>query len=374
MNITNFLQVLNKEFFVGVPDSQLKLLCDYLYNIYGIGKEHIIANNEGNACAIASGYYLATNKTPIVYLQNSGIGNIINPVCSLMNNQIYGIPCIFIIGHRGKPGVKDEIQHSFQGQITLDLLKTCNISYYVISNNTKIEDIINTQNNFERLLKEGKQVAYVVEKDVFTYDKNVEYKNNNKIIREEAIKCILKYSKDDVIVATTGKTAREVYEVRTNNNEKHNNDFLTLGSMGHASSIALGIALQKSDKRVWILDGDGALLMHMGAMAMIGSSSPNNIIHILFNNESHESVGGMPTISNKIDYLSLAKALNYKNIYQINNEEELDLIIKNLTNKKSLSFVEIKTKIFSRKDLGRPKTKAKDDMKDFMNIFIKNGI
>lgn len=368
MNIVNFLNVINSDFFVGVPDSQLKPMCDYLMNNFGIdGKHHLIAANEGNAVGIAAGYNIATNKIPVVYLQNSGIGNIVNPVASLLNEKIYGIPMIFVIGWRGEPGVHDEPQHLFQGEITLKLLEDIGIDYYIVDIDSNEDDITNAMNKFNVLLNNNKQVAFIIKKGSLEYDKNTIYNNGNDLLREVAIKKIVDYTNEDLIVSTTGKISRELYEIRDKYNLKHNFDFLTVGSMGHCSSIALGISLN-TDKRVWCLDGDGAVLMHMGALSTIGSVYPNNFVHIVLNNEAHESVGGMPTTIKSVNLSEIAKNCGYKYAATVNNLVDLDKELKHITENKVLSFLEIKVSILSRKDLGRPKTSPIENLDKFKEI------
>ena len=368
MKINEFLDVLHCDFFTGVPDSQLRALCDYLMNKYGIdAKHHIIAANEGNAVALAAGYYLATQKIPVVYMQNSGEGNIINPVASLINDNVYAIPCIFIVGWRGEPGVHDEPQHVYQGKATLKLLEDMDIAYFVISKDTTIQLIKEKMEEFNELLSKGKQVAFVIKKGTLEYEKKVKYSNSYSMIREEAIKHIVTISKNDLIISTTGKASRELFEIRENNNQGHGYDFLTVGSMGHSSSIALSIALQRPNKKIWIIDGDGAVLMHMGAMAVIGSNKPNNLIHIVINNGAHETVGGMPTVANNINIVNVAKACGYEYAIKVNSYLELDNELKKVKELNKLSLIEVCCSISSRSDLGRPTTTPIENKNDFIN-------
>lgn len=370
MHIKHLIQTLavhKISFFTGVPDSQLSPLCTYLYNTHNISNTHIVAANEGNAAAIAAGYHLATGKVPCVYLQNSGEGNIINPVTSLLNPHVYGIPCLFIIGWRGEPGIHDEPQHIFQGQITLPLLDTLNLTYKVIDKNTTPEELQENFENFEEKLTEGNSVALVIKKGAFTYEEPFTYQNEHTLIREDIIREITKVSEEDIIISTTGKTSRELFEIREAMQQSHKYDFLTVGSMGHSSSIALGVALYKPHTRVWCIDGDGAALMHMGAMAVIGAQKPANLIHIVINNVSHESVGGMPTVADKIDLPLIAEACGYEQIHTINSMEQLLLILPEIKAKNRLTFIEIKAKIGSRADLGRPTLTAQENKENFMN-------
>lgn len=355
------------EFFTGVPDSQLKALCSYLIDKYGISAKHIIAANEGNTVALAAGYHLATGKIPVVYLQNSGIGNIINPVASLLNDKVYGIPCIFIVGWRGEPGAHDEPQHIFQGEVTLKLLEDMDIKTFVINRDTTEEKFAAQLDIFMPRLKAGKSVAFIVRKDALEFDGKVKYKNSHIMIREEIIRHIVEAAGKDTIISTTGKTSRELFEIREAKQQTHIHDFLTVGSMGHSSSIALGIALNKPDKRVWCIDGDGAALMHLGAMAVIGANKPQNMIHIVINNEAHESVGGMPTVAGAIDLKKIAEGCGYPFIKTVTDYRELDNALNEAKNTSVLSFIEAKAAIGARDNLGRPTTTAKENKEKFMD-------
>lgn len=367
MQVIDFVKTLNKDFYTGVPDSQLKALCNYLMNTYGIDeKHHIIAANEGNCVGLAAGYHLATKKVPVVYMQNSGEGNIINPVASLLNEKVYNIPMIFVIGWRGEPGVHDEPQHIYQGEVTTKLLDDMNIKYFIIGEDTTKDELEKQMKKFNELLMNGKQVAFVVRKNALKYDEKVEYKNDYKMKREEVIEHIVKVSGDDPIISTTGKASRELFEIREKNKQSHEYDFLTVGSMGHSSSIALGVAINKPDKKIWCIDGDGALLMHMGSMAVIGSIKPKNLVHILINNSAHETVGGMPTATKELKVKKLAKACHYKKRYSVDNFLDLDKALEEAKNNNELTFIEVKTAIGARNDLGRPTTTAIENKENFM--------
>lgn len=359
------------DFFTGVPDSQLKPLCNYLMSVYGIGSHHIIAANEGNCTALAAGYHLATGKIPVVYMQNSGIGNIINPVASLMNDKVYGIPCIFFVGWRGEPGIHDEPQHIFQGEVTVKLLEDMDIRTFIISRDTTEEEVKNQLALWEPLLKSGKQVAFVVRKGALEFDGKVDYGNKNTMLREEIIRHIVSVSGTDPIVSTTGKASRELFEIREANKQPHGYDFLTVGSMGHSSSIALEIALQKKDKKIWCIDGDGAMLMHMGSMALIGAENPENLVHIIINNGAHETVGGMPTVASKIDICAIARGCGYKNAVCVDSFDLLDRELSLAKERNELSLIEIKCSVGAREDLGRPTTTAKENKENFMAYLNK---
>lgn len=371
MKVEKLVEIIGSDFYVGVPDSQLKALCNYLMAEYGKDpKHHIIAANEGNCTALAAGYHLATGRIPVVYMQNSGEGNIINPVASLMNDRVYAIPCVFIIGWRGEPGVHDEPQHIYQGEVTLKLLEDMDITYFVISKETTEDELAAKMKEFRDILAMGKQVAFVIKKGALEFDGRVKYENGNSMSREDIIKHIVGFTGDDPVVSTTGKASRELFEIREARGEGHEKDFLTVGSMGHASSIALGIALQKPDKRIWIIDGDGAALMHMGAMAVIGTNAPKNVIHIVINNGAHETVGGMPTVAGKIDLVAIAKGCGYSEAVSVSNFEDLGMELEAARKRNAVSLIEVKCSIGARENLGRPTTTAGENKENFMK-YIK---
>lgn len=366
MKAKDFLKIVGADFFTGVPDSLLKPLCDEIYNQYGISDKHIIGANEGNCVALASGYHLATGKIPLVYLQNSGLGNIINPVASLLNDKVYGIPCIFVVGWRGEPNVKDEPQHVFQGEITLKMLEDIDIKSFVIDKSTSCEDVEKAIEEFQNLLSMGKSVAFVVKKGAFISENATEFSNENEMSREEIVERIAISAGESIIVSTTGKASRELFEIRENNKQDHKYDFLTVGSMGHSSSIALGIALNKKNEKVYCIDGDGAMLMHMGSLAVIGARKPKNLIHILINNASHETVGGMPTVGDTTDFISIALACGYEKAVKVRNLDELDKELGLAKNSNQLVFIEAISSLGARENLGRPTTTAKENKETFM--------
>ena len=367
MKVEDFVDALGCDFYTGVPDSQLKALCNYLMNTYGIDKNHhIIAANEGNCTALAAGYHLATGKVPVVYMQNSGEGNIINPVASLLNDKVYAIPCIFVIGWRGEPGIHDEPQHIYQGQITCDLLDLMDIENFVIDKETTVDELKEQMKKYSSILDEGKNVAFVIGKNALTYDEKVEYRNDNEMIREEIIKHIVNVSGEDPIVSTTGKASRELFEIREANQQSHKYDFLTVGSMGHSSSIALGVAINKPDECIWCIDGDGAVLMHMGSMGVVANVNPDNFIHIVINNGAHETVGGMPTVASNMNLVEIAKACGYSYAVSVDNFDDLDSELSKVKDMNKLCFIEVKCSIGARDDLGRPTTTAIENKENFM--------
>lgn len=368
MKVEKLVEIIGSDFYTGVPDSQLKALCNYLMNEYGIDpKHHVIAANEGNCTALAAGYHLATGKVPVVYMQNSGEGNIINPVASLLNDKVYAIPTVFIVGWRGEPGSHDEPQHIYQGEVTIKLLEDMGIKTFTIGKDTTDEEVETVMADFRDVLAKGKDVAFVIRKGAISYDGNVKYVNDNKMIREEIIQHIVKASGEDPIVSTTGKASRELFETRVVNAQSHKYDFLTVGSMGHTSSIALGVAINKPNTRIWCVDGDGAVLMHMGSMAVLGANAPKNIVHVVINNGAHETVGGMPTVAAKIDFVTLAKACGYPYAVCVDTFEKLDEELEAAKTREELSLIEVKCSIGARDNLGRPTTTALENKENFMD-------
>lgn len=359
------------DFFAGVPDSLLKNVCAYITD--HIDSHHnIIAANEGGAIGLAAGYHLATGKIPLVYMQNSGEGNIINPLASLTDKDVYNIPILLLIGWRGKPGVKDEPQHVKQGKVTLALLDTMGIRHEILSKDEKeCKEQIDRAVNY---MKQTNEVyALIVEKD--TFDSYTLYNNINndfEMSREEAIHTVASScGESDVIVSTTGMISRELFEYRSAMNQGHERDFLTVGSMGHASQIALGIAIEKPNRRVLCFDGDGAAIMHMGGMAIVAKHATPNYIHVVFNNGAHDSVGGQPTVGLDIDLLAVAKALGYKNTFSITTCEELTKTLEIIKNEEGPHFLQICVRKGNRKDLGRPTTtpiQNKQAFMDFLNL------
>lgn len=367
MNVEKLIRQLNVDFFTGVPDSLLKPLCDYLIATYGLDPQHhIVAANEGNSVAIAAGYHLATGKVPVVYLQNSGIGNIINPIASLTNEKVYAIPMIFLIGWRGEPGVKDEPQHLFQGEVTEQLIRDMEIAYSVISCETTESELSDAVAQFRRELSEGKDVAFLIKKGALKSQDSYKYLGLRGMKREEIIKHITAVAGKDVVISTTGKASRELYEIREQRGEGHHFDFLTVGSMGHSSSIALGVAMQTPHQKVWCIDGDGAALMHMGALAVIGTVKPSNMIHVIINNGAHESVGGMPTVARKIRLSEVAKSCGYSHVFLVQTPDELDKALCSSKQLEGPNFIEVEACLGARENLGRPKTSTIENKREIM--------
>ncbi|MBQ7563571.1 MAG: phosphonopyruvate decarboxylase [Lachnospiraceae bacterium] len=367
MKVEDFVDVIDADFYTGVPDSQLRALCDYLMARYGLDpKHHLIAANEGNCTAIAAGYHMATGKYPVVYMQNSGEGNAINPIASLLHEKVYNIPVIFVIGWRGEPGIHDEPQHIYQGEVTLKLLEDMQIPYCVVAPDSDKEALQSAWKELRETLSNNRSVAFVIKKGSLSFEDKAAYGNAYTLVREKVIEQIVEHSGTDPIVSTTGKISRELFEIRERRGEGHQYDFLTVGSMGHSSSIALGIALQKPEARLWCIDGDGAMLMHMGSLAVIGSVQPDNLVHIVLNNCAHETVGGMPTAAGSLDIVGLAKSCGYQYAASVPGEEELQAELLRARERRGLTLLEVKCAIGSRSDLGRPTTPAKENKQNFM--------
>ena len=346
----DFLISKNIDMFAGVPDSLLANLCACIKENTPKAN-NIITANEGNAVAICSGYYLSTGKIGVVYMQNSGEGNAVNPLLSLADEDVYSIPMLLIVGWRGEPGKHDEPQHIKQGKVTLQLLETMGIDYAVLN------DDYEKQLNYavEYMRSENKPYALIVRKGLFSSYKITKEISSCSLTREDALKIIINnLTEDDIIVSTTGKTSREIFEIREANGQGHSNDFLTVGSMGHTASIAYGVAIG-TNKDVWCIDGDGSFIMHMGSIAVIGANIPNNFKYILNDNNAHESVGGQPTCSKSLNIPEILKGCGFKEVIVANTAEEIVSGIIKLKEKTSIALI-LHTKQGSREDLGRPTT------------------
>ena len=368
----NLLSEYGIEFYAGVPDSLLKNLCAYITD-NADKKNNIIAANEGGAIGLAAGYHLATGGIPVVYMQNSGLGNTINPLLSLTDKEVYNMPVLLVIGWRGEPNVHDEPQHIKQGKVTIPLLDCMGIRNEIIADN---ENDLQTQiANAVNYMKTTNEVfALVVKKGTFD---SYKLKNNRQydyaLEREEAIQMVAaSMDKKAVVVSTTGKISRELFEYRENSEHAHHRDFLTVGSMGHASQIALGIALNKPARNIYCFDGDGAVIMHMGSMGIVGEMAPKNFFHIVFNNGAHDSVGGQPTIGLNIDIPNIAACCGYKKVISVEKREELQEILTSLAANEGPVLLEIKVKKGSRDNLGRPTTTPIENKTALMD-FIQNS-
>lgn len=388
--IFNALKKRGTQSYFGVPDSLLKSFCAYVTD-HSDPARHVIAANEGNAMALAAGHHLATGEVPCVYLQNSGIGNTINPVLSLMHRDVYRIPCLMIIGWRGEPTVKDEPQHFAQGKLTEHNLTAIDVPYSILGESDDMEfmfDVI-LDKAYYHFNNDRTPFAIVVEKDMIA-----PYKLQRKedvpglaLSREEAIEQVLRQlNANDVVVSTTGMPSREVFEIRERTGQGHQRDFLTVGSMGHCSSIASGIALAKPDRHVYCLDGDGAAIMHMGALAVHGGMGAvknastgetmllRNYKHVVFNNGAHDSVGGQPTAAFDASLTGVAKACGY---YVVREEPVVELgdlvaAVTDLRKCDGPAFLEVLVRKGARADLGRPTTTPQENKDAFME-FLKSA-
>lgn len=351
------------DFFAGVPDSLLKNLCACIKE--NSDKTHnIITANEGNAVALATGYHISSGNYGVVYMQNSGIGNAINPLLSLADEEVYSIPMLLIVGWRGEPGVKDEPQHVKQGKVTIPLFQSMGIETIILDE--EYEDKINYC--YKYISENNKPIALIVRKGMFTEYKTDKPVNNYTITREEALETVINcLNKDDFIVSTTGKTSREIFEIRERRKEEHSNDFLTVGSMGHTASIALGMSIG-SNKKIYCIDGDGSFIMHTGMFAVIPTIAKENFKYILINNGAHESVGGQPTVAFDIDIENVLLSFGFKNVYKATTTEEIKKYMKNLS-EDSLQALIIYTKLGSREDLGRPTISPVENKKNMMKKF-----
>jgi phosphonopyruvate decarboxylase len=357
-------------YFCGVPDSLLSPIGFYLED--NSKNTHDIAANEGNAIALAIGYYLATSKLPLVYMQNSGLGNATNPILSLASPLILGIPMILLIGWRGQPGKQDEPQHQAQGLMTISMLDAIGIEHVILSSNPE-EASLQIGATAHKAFNTMRPYAIIVEANTIeSYKKDTEKKSNSyHLSREKAIEYIAdSLGESDIVVATTGKTSRELYEYRETKAQSHN-DLLIIGGMGHASSIALGVAQQKPHKKVYCVDGDGSVLMHMGSLATIGSKHLNNFYHTVINNGSHESVGGQPTVGFTIDMPKVAKACGYAHVYSVHEARSVKNILKRIKNLDGPVFIEIRVNMKSRPNLTRPAITPSQNKQTFMSFIDK---
>lgn len=352
------------ELFAGVPDSLLASFCAYVDD-NGLEGANLITANEGNAVSVAMGYYLATGKVAAVYMQNSGLGNVVNPLLSLADPDVYRVPMLLIIGWRGEPEIKDEPQHVKQGRITLELLDVLQIPHRVVDKNSDMSSVLDSI--FMILAERNAPVALVVRKDTFaSYKPRSKVMPLSSLVRETALERLLTLCEDsDLIVSTTGKTSREVFELRAKNGQPQR-DFLTVGGMGHTSSIALGVALGRPERRVVCLDGDGSLLMHMGALPVIAHRRPRRFIHVLLNNGAHESVGGQATVAGNIDFSLLSRAVGYAGYATVTDVAGLEAAWHRLGTIDGPVLLEVRIGLGSRDNLRRPTSTTVENKLAFM--------
>ncbi len=367
-NLLSQLENMGFDTIAGVPDSTLKQFCDGVQTYEG-NLKHYVTANEGAAVAVGIGAYLASGKPACVYMQNSGIGNMVNPLASLANGDVYGVPMLFIVGWRGEPGVKDEPQHVFQGKITCELFETLAVIYSVIDQNTTEEEMAAILQEAGNTLERGDQFAIIVKKGTFEKEEPFTWDNGNPMEREEVLGRILQaLPRDTAIVSTTGKISRELYEQSDKIYGSHENLFMTVGGMGHASMIALGVAGKRPDKTVVCIDGDGAVLMHMGALPLIATQAPKNFYHIVINNMAHESVGAMPTGCQQTSFAEVARAAGYKTVDKLETLEAVDQIGTRIQEAEGPVLFEIPVSLGARSDLGRPKESARQNKEIFMDF------
>lgn len=364
--LVDILKQFGLNFLTGVPDSGLRNFLVYVEN-HQNEIEHVHAANEGQAIGIATGHYLATGFMPVVYFQNAGLGNIVNPLTSLADESVYGIPMLLLVGWRGEPGKKDEPQHIKMGQITQDMLKLLGVPFEVAEPNEKV-----LEEQVSRLVKQGneqsKPVALVFQKGFFAEEAEAEAPEGLR--REAALDILLDKVGDGLLVSTTGKTSREIFELRDVKKQPHR-DFLVVGSMGIASTIGLGVAVAKKNKKVFVFDGDGAALMHLGALPTIGNYKPANFFHILLDNGVHESTGWQPTVSPTTNWEQIFKGAGYRNVMHAGTLEELQAV--NLQALEGPVALIVKVVPGSRKDLSRPSMTPKESKEAFMD-FASHGI
>lgn len=359
--------------YYGVPDSLLKNLCSYIDNAFE-SDAHVITANEGNAVAMAMGHFLGSGKPAVVYMQNSGLGNVVNPLTSLADPEVYSIPMLLVIGWRGEPGVKDEPQHIKQGRISEQQLNVLDIPYIILDSTTSLEKDLKSL--LQTMSKESRPVAILVKSDTFKAIAKVSSKTPVYAMnREQALAVLLpQVPSEALIVSTTGKTSREVFEIRKAHGQK-NTDFLTVGGMGHTLSIAMGVAKAKPQKPVVALDGDGSMLMHMGSLAIAGSSGLKNLIHVILNNACHDSVGGQPTVAGNIDIEQIALGCGYSAYKCYETRDALNEFWKDIESQLRETdgpmLLEVKINKGARTDLGRPTSTPIENKLAFMQHSVE---
>ena len=379
LKVEDFVKSLNHELgvdsYFGVPDSVLRELCRYLtYGVDGVAR-HVVGVNEGNCVALAAGRYLATGMPSCVYMQNSGIGNCVNPILSLTSAEVYNIPIVYLIGWRGAPGEKDEPQHIAQGKRTTQLLELLDINYEVIDESISANELIDVMKKFNALIKSEASVAFLIKKGSFAPVEYKSPKNGFSLIREEVLEEVARRFAEDKFVCSTGMVSREMFEVRERLQMTHEHDFLMVGSMGHASAIALGAASALiGKKRLWCLDGDGSALMHMGSFATFGAFEANCaetlLVHLVFNNACHESVGKIPSVGADIDFCKIADACGYDEVFTAGTNEELSSVMDAVESAvKGKILIEARIAVASRADLGRPTQSPAECKEQFMRGF-----
>ncbi|AMP97390.1 phosphoenolpyruvate decarboxylase [Pedobacter cryoconitis] len=371
-SLVNYLDSIGITFYAGVPDSVMEPFCTYL-DKHKLDKSHIIASNEGSAIGLAVGNYLSTGNLPVVYMQNSGFGNAFNPLTSITNRSAYSIPILLFIGWRGSPGESDEPQHELMGDIIIDLLNLLDIKYEILSNNLT-EGVQQIQKLYDLASSNLCPVSLLIRKGTFEKDTNNSFDSIYEISRESAIGVLMKGLPDYFFVSTTGKCSREVFEFRVSNNQTHNKNFYCVGAMGHASAIAMGIAMNNPSRKVCVLDGDGAVLMQMGVLTTLGCGQLQNLLHVVLNNGAHESVGGQRTLGFSVDLAAIAKGCGYKNVYTVTVFQDLIALIPLIRGINESCFIEIRIDNFSREDLIRPTKTLIQLKKELMGSLLDSNL
>lgn len=357
------------DFFCGVPDSLLAQLCNCVFDRTP-PERNVICANEGSAVGMAAGWHLATGRAGVVYMQNSGEGNAVNPLLSLADPDVYGIPMLLVIGWRGEPGVADEPQHAKQGEVTLTLLDAMGVPYELLDEARWEEqlDLLATT-----MTREERPVALVVRKGAFAPYAFAQELTDDLLTREEALGIVLDaLGPDDLVVSTTGKESREVFELREARGEGHARDFLTVGSMGHTASIAFGLA-SGCERPVWCLDGDGSMLMHLGSLAVIGTRGLANLHYVVNDNGAHESVGGQPTVTRAIDAPAALRALGFAPVLVASTADEITAAMAELAAGPGGALV-LRTRQGSRPDLGRPTTSPQENKHALMQLIAEGRL
>ena len=375
MEAKDFVDILASrglEFYTGIPDSHMEQLCNYLVERFGTSGRNIMPANEGNCAGIAAGYHLATGKTPVIYMQNSGLGNFMNPFASMLSDRLFGIPCLLIVGWKGEPGKPEQPQHIFQGELTEGTLDLLGIPYAILEENVGDEDFSLLLDGLLPVLRDGRPAAIIMKAGAIVADVDAKDKQGHLMSRESAIVQMVLAAPQDAFVATTGKTCRELYEIRERLHHTHNRDFLVIGSMGHASSVAMGIALNRPETKVWCLDGDGSVLMHMGSLAAIGASSPPNLVHVILNNGTYDSVGGQPTMASGVDFRKVAEACGYNASFLADSPEALDEALAAAKLTSGPVFLEVRIADGSKEGLGWPQIPPAEAKGAFMS-FLKQS-
>lgn len=367
----NNLREIGLDFFTGVPDSLLNDFCLHLVNNLP-DNQHIMAANEGNAIGIAAGYHMATGKLPVVYMQNSGIGNATNPLLSLTHPCVYSIPMILVIGWRGDPAIKDHVQHKKQGELTTVLMDDMDIPYDVLDSDETVVE------KFAWAAKKAKEinspVALIAKKAILTQkEKKQEYADSKLMNREEAISAVLDvFGKDAIYLATTGRATRELHEQIAIHGFSDEIEFLNVGAMGHLSSIGLGLAMGSPDKKIVVFDGDAAAVMHMGSLATNGRYQPSNLIHIVLNNGVNESVGGQQSSGQIIDLTTVAKGCGYVTLENfVESKDDLQNAVRQMAEGNRLSFIDAHVRQGIRKDMPGLKIEHESAKEALMNCLRK---